>query len=189
MKPLPGRPPPRRPGRFIRIGGDRWWTMSSLKELVAKQKREQVSVTPVGRAEVVLAGELVTFEFEKLHAKAWLDLVALHPPRSGSSTDVNIGFNVHSLAPEYPVESVRIVETEPAPDDTPEGVEPEVIEHLHEVTEEDYRDMFSVLDAIHIDTIATVLWSLNVLQDRLAVAAARKASKGEPSKKPSSPEN
>ena len=144
--------------------------MSSLKDLVAKQKQERLGEIPTGRAIVLLGGEEVTLEFTKLQPKQWLDLAAQHPPRLGAAIDVNIGFNPHSLAERYPIESVRLVDGE----------------DLAEVSEDDYLAMFDVLDAIHIDTIGTVIWYLNVQADREAVAAARKASRAARSKKRSS---
>lgn len=151
--------------------------VSSLKELIAKQ-REQVADAPGGRAVVVLAGEEVIFELAKLPAKEWLDLAAVHPPRVGSSSDTTLGFNPHSLAAAYPVGSVRRVD----------GVGDD--ESLVPVDEDDYRAMFDgVLTAVDIDTIGTVIWAVNVWNDRMAVAAARKASQGGPSKKQSSPES
>lgn len=157
--------------------------MYTLEELIAKQK-QRVEDPAVGRAIVMLGGEEVTFEFLKLPAKEWLDLSAVHPPRAGSDSDASLGFNPHSLAAAYPVKAVRRVEMEAVEAD---GAEPREV--LEPVEADVYKAMFAVLDAIHIDTVGTVLWALNVWQDRMEVAAARKASLGEPSKKSPSPES
>ena len=157
--------------------------MFALEELIAKQK-QKMEDPPAGRAIVMLGGEEVTFEFLKLPAKEWLDLSAVHPPRAGSDSDASLGFNPHSLAAAYPVKAVRRVEVE-----TGEADAAEPRERLEDIEADVYKAMFAVLDAIHIDTVGTVVWALNVWQDRMEVAAARKASRGGRSKKQSSPES
>lgn len=145
--------------------------MTSIRELIEAQKRQVESPSTL-IAEVALGGELVQVRLTKMESWAWLNLSAQHPIRPGSSLDAVHGFNMHAVVRDYPEREQVLSEDESATLD-----------------DETWADMMSVLSAADIDTIATGIWALNVLEGRQAVKAAKKASAGERSMRPASPAN
>lgn len=143
--------------------------MSNLDKLIAQQKA-RVENPEMQRCEVLLGGELVLLEVVKLPPRKWLDMAATAPPRPGSEMDAQLGFNAHVLANDYPTGYRKYVVDEVAED----------------ISDEQWAEMMRVMDPIHIDTVASAIWTVNVYVDQVEVAAARKALAAARSKKRSS---
>lgn len=92
--------------------------------------------------QVVLARKLRTIEFTKLRPDEWQLLTSMHSPRPGVDRDKNLGANYDALPRDYPASQVTI-----------DG---------ETVDQQTWQDVFGLLDSVHRNNVATVLWGLNV---------------------------
>ncbi len=112
-----------------------------LSELIARQ-RAAVENPPSESLNVILGGELVEVTVTKLRPEEWQKLVAARPPRTTSKTDRNIGYDQFAVPRDYPAERITVAGSE--------------------VTAEQWRDLFTLVDSMHQNNIHTVMWGLNV---------------------------
>ena len=136
--------------------------MSKIDDVIARAKKSAPSRQSSGQLELLMGEELITVEFTRLDPNAWIDLKAMHPPREGSKRDMNVGYNPHALAKAAAPKCGRLVDGDKREDLTPEQ----------------WADIFTILDAPDLDTIATFLWGLNEYEPLQRIAAAKKASRG-----------
>lgn len=129
----------------------------NLQEKIAKAKAQFAEAEPE-TVNVEVAGELTVLTFRPLLGGEWQDIVATHGPRVGADADEAVGYNTDAVASEYPVDAVTV-----------DGESP---------SEEDWRDLMSVLSGPNRSNIATALYKLNHLDPALRLVAAGKAFRG-----------
>ena len=129
----------------------------SLQDKIAKAKALHESVEPTD-LDVEVGGELVKLTFRPIWGGEWADIVALHEPRPGSTTDAAVGYNTEAVALDYPVDAVTV-----------DGETPSI---------EDWRELLSVISGVGRRNIGTVLYGLNHIEPAKRLAAAGKAFKG-----------
>lgn len=129
----------------------------NLQDKIAKAKALHESVEPTA-LDVELGEELTRLTFRPIWGASWQDIVATHGPRPGSDTDQAVGYNTDAVASDYPVEAVMV-----------DGESP---------SEDEWRELLSVLSAPSRNNIAAVLYSLNQLEPAKRLVAAGKASRG-----------
>lgn len=142
--------------------------MTDLKDLIARQ-RVEIERPKTDPVDVVLGGELVRVEVARLLPDAWQQLVAEHPPRTVESedrktmvhSDVNVGYDQKTLPRDYPADHITV--------------------NGSPVDAATWRDMFSVLNAVHQNNVHTVMWGLNVFDAIKELKALGKAKAGSPS--------
>jgi len=131
-----------------------------LKALVAKQ-RDALADLKTKTVEVVLGGEAVEVVLAKVSPDEWQELAADHPPRKTNTGDHSIGYDQYALPRDYPADRITV------------GGEA--------VDQEQWAEIYSVLEAVHRNSIGSLIWGLNVLDvmeelQRLGKAAAGRRS-------------
>ncbi len=133
--------------------------MSELEDLIRAAK-ESIAEPVTARHEVLLGGELVVFEFAKLEPMEWRNLTSKFPPRDGAIRDLRLGYNPELLPSGYPVERIKLVRED----------------ELEEVTDEQWQDIFSLLESPDIKDTAAVLWGMHEWEHQQKVVEVKKAS-------------
>ena len=142
----------------------------------AKKTFEQAEPEDV---QILMGEEAVTARFWPLSGREWRDLVAAHPARSEEidgktvvvQADRVFNFNADTLTSAYP--RVALVQGDDVTD----------------LTLALWGRVLSVLDGNAVEGIAATIFYMNVIDPAKRLAAAGKASKGERSRKLSSPAN
>lgn len=147
--------------------------MKDLKELIARSRAEVAESAPAV-VSVLLGGELVDIAFGRVPGYVWADLCAKCPPRPGSKTDVEVGFNYDAVARKYPLDHVTI-DGEPLIDD--DG----------EFDVDTWGQINDVLPSPSINRIASALYVMNHSDPAVKIAALGKARTSAPSKKRTTP--
>lgn len=140
-----------------------------IDALIAKGRAAIDTVKPTDQ-EVLLGGEIVTVRFWPLTGAAWNELTASHPPRDGVIRDLGLGYNLDEVVPAYP--KVFFVKGD------------DVVN-----VAEKWAEICSVLEAPDLTNLAAALWGMHVFDNGRRMEAAKKALKGQPRKKRSSPSN
>lgn len=136
-----------------------------LKALIAEQ-RARIESTVTDTVDVVMAGQLVTVEVSKLLPDDWQVLVLSNPPRSNVASDARIGYDQDRLPRAYPAEKVKVAG--------------------ESVDQDTWADTFAVLDNVHRNNVATLIWGVNVFQ---AVKELQELGKAPAVRSSSSPGN
>ena len=110
---------------------------------------------------VVVAGEIVELVFTKLDPMGWRDLVALFPPRAKVTRDRNLGYNYDLVPSEYPAGNIRMI----------------IDDQESQVSQEEWRDFYGVLESPDLFTISTVLWGMHEWEAQQSTKKALRASK------------
>lgn len=127
--------------------------IQAAKDELGKPQTEQLSV--------VVAGDVLVLQFTKLQPFEWRDLVALFPPRAGVTRDVNLGFNHDRFASGFPVSHVKVVDGD----------------NVVDVSVEQWKQLFEVLESPDIFNIATTLWGMHEYAPAQRLVEAKKALK------------
>lgn len=143
--------------------------MSFDVDALISKARAAVDVVSPTDQEVLLGGEVVTVRFWPLSGPAWRDLVAPHPARDGSPRDLGLGYNLDAVVPFFP--KVFLVHGD------------EVVN----VAGEKWAEICGLLEAPDLNHLAVALWGMHEFDPQRRMDAAKKASKGQPRKKRSSP--
>lgn len=138
-----------------------------IDALIAKGRAELDTVSPTNQ-DVLLGGEIVTVRFWPLSGLEWRDLAARHPVREGSQRDLGLGYNLDALLPEYP--KVFLVQG-----DSVENVA------------DKWASICALLSPPDLNHLAVALWGMHEFDPGRRLEAAKKALKGKPLKKRSSP--
>lgn len=139
--------------------------MSRLSELIQSARDEVVPRKTVD-VEVLVAGELVKFRFEKLDPMEWRGLIAKFPAREAVQFDRNLGYNFDAAPAGYPVEHVfELVDDEPVA-----------------VSAEDWAGVFALLESPDLKTISLALWGVHEFEPQQAMLAAKKAARASQTK-------
>ncbi|ANJ26821.1 hypothetical protein [Agromyces aureus] len=105
------------------------------------------------------ADQLVTLRFKELDSMAWADLKSRAPVRLGVDIDEQFGFNVDLVAVlASPICGFRVED----------GTE-------HELTEEQWRDVFATISGYETTLVGDAIFDLNVATPARRLAAAKKA--------------
>jgi len=127
--------------------------MATIAELLGKAEPETDTV------DVLLHGELVTFEFAKIDGDRWAELVAKFPPRNGNPMDLKIGgYNIDLVVKEAAkINGTRVdgVREKPSP--------------------QQWDAIFEVLSGHDVKLIRDVVWTLNEYGPAQRLEAAKKA--------------
>lgn len=132
--------------------------MSKLDDLIRAAKAE-IEEPKTAVQEVLLAGELVEFQFTKLEGLDWRNLVAAFPMRKGAIRDQQIGYNFDLLPSQFPVTHIRMVDGE----------------ELVEVTDEQWSGVFDSLESPDLYNVSVALWGLHEWAPSQRVNDAKKA--------------
>jgi hypothetical protein len=159
--------------------------LSNFGELIAKAKAD-IEKRSDADVPIVIGGEVVDLVVASFDARDWANLTAVHPPRDGSVTDTRLGYNTDAVAEDaLPLCGFRRVGDE-----------------LVKLTDDECGDLFGyrvdaktkakervrgVLSADDRNTIATVMWGLNVFEPLQRVMEAKKVLAAKPQKKQRSP--
>lgn len=139
-----------------------------VQALIEKQ-RAVVENLPSDVCGISLGGEHVEVRFTKLRADDWADLMAAHPPRSGSSEDQYAGFNQKSMPGGYPVASLLV------------GGGP--------VSAEQWAEIYSLVDSVSRNLMAATIYGLNIAKPMRELLALGKAGQGGTSGSPANRES
>lgn len=140
----------------------------NVQELIARQ-RESLAEVKSKNSDVILGGEVVNVEISKVSPDEWQELAFAHPPRKTNSSDMNIGYDQFALPRDYPATHIKV------------GGEP--------VSQEDWADLYSVLEAVHRNTVGTLVWALNVYDVMSELQRLGKAAAGRQSASPANRES
>ena len=111
--------------------------------------------------EVLVAGKVVEFQFTKLKAFAWRELVAKFPPRSGVARDLNLGYNYDLMPSGFPAANIKIVDGDGSVD----------------VSADQWKSLYSIFESPDIFNISTALWGLHEYEPAKALEDAKKKLK------------
>jgi hypothetical protein len=114
--------------------------MTDLKSLIAKARAEVANSEPE-IVPVEVGGELVDVAVRPVAGYVWANLTATHPPRDNSAVDATVGFDSDAVAKDYPVEYITVAG-----------------EPIDQAT---WRELFDVLTASGIQSVAAALWAIN----------------------------
>ena len=134
-----------------------------LQALIAKSREQIGETAPTEKVPVELGGEAVEIVFRMVPGQVWADLTATTPPRAGSKTDSNVGYNTDAVARKYPLDHITV------------GGE--------SIDGDTWASMLDVLTSPGLKLIAAALWGLNQLQPSQRIAELGKALAGAPKKK------
>lgn len=137
--------------------------MSDLKDLIARQ-RAKVERPRTESVDVVLGDELVSVAVSRVMPDDWQQLVAAHPPRTGVTADANMGYNQNTLPRAYPADRISV--------------------GGKEVSQEDWAEIYSVLESVDKNNIHTTIWGVNVFSAIKELQALGKAGAGSQSSLP-----
>lgn len=142
--------------------------LAEADEVFANRETEMVPV--------VLAGRSVGIRYLPLSSGEWRELTLKHPPRPDVRQDLNLGYNIDSLAAAYP--DVVLVKGDTAIDDM--------------VRTDDEGKSFSVWPKVYarltktgMADLAASMWTAHERDPERLVEVAGKASAGSRKKKPS----
>lgn len=138
-----------------------------LQALIAKARESVGANAPTDKVPVELGGEYVEIEVRMVAGSVWADLTAMTPPRPGSKTDQNVGYNTDAVAAGYPVDHITVAG--------------------ESVDVDTWRAILAVLSSPSLKLIAAALWGLNQLGPSQRIAELGKAQAGALRKKRSSP--
>lgn len=127
--------------------------MTDLKALIAKQRAKNTEVVS-DDVDVVLGGEKVVLTVERVHPDIWDALVLAHPPRSGSASDAELGYNGKSLTLAYP----------------------RILVDGESISGEGFAEVYGELDSTWRNAIGIVIWGINInhaLQELRSMGKAR----------------
>ncbi len=133
--------------------------MSKLDDLIQAAKAE-VTAPQTEQIEVLIGEQLAVFEFTKLEPMKWRNLIASFMPRADSQRDLVLGYNYDALPSGFPASHIKLVDGETR--------EP--------VTEDQWRDVFAVLDSPDIFNVSTTIWGLHEYTPQQKAVQAKKAS-------------
>jgi len=139
-----------------------------LKALIAKQ-REALAEVKTKTLEVVLGGEAVEVVVAKVSPDEWQELASSHPPRRTNTGDHSIGYDQYALPRDYPAGRITV------------GGEP--------VDQEEWAEIYSVLEAVHRNSIGSLIWGLNVYDVMQELQRLGKAEAGRQSASPANRES
>lgn len=129
--------------------------MTDLKALIEKQ-RAALSVVKFQDVSVVLGGEKVTLTVERVLPDVWDELMLRNPPRRGSKSDEDAGYNTKGVTLAYP----RLLR---------DG----------EVLDAEMRaELYGVLDSTWRNNIGITIWGVNVNESLREMRELGKASAG-----------
>lgn len=131
--------------------------MTDLKALIANQRAKNAVVVS-DDVEIVVGGEKVTLTIERVHPDAWDALMLAFPPRAGSASDSELGYNAKGVILNYP----RLLNDGEALD------------------EEGIAELYSDLDSVWRNAIGIVIWGVNMnhaLQEMRSLGKARAGQK------------
>lgn len=137
--------------------------MQELQALIAKSQEQIGEAAPTEKVPVELGGQAVEIAFRMVEGQVWADLTATTPPRAGSKTDSNVGYNTDGVARKYPLDHITVG-----------GVT---------VDDATWASMLKALTSPGLKLIAAALWGLNQLQPSQRIAELGKALAGAPKKK------
>lgn len=135
--------------------------MTDLKALIEKQ-REKLAEVVFQSVDVVVGGEKVTLDVEKLHPDEWDVLVAENPPRRGVDADNLVGYNPKAMTAAYP--RIRVGD--------------------ELLSAETWRDLYGVLDSVWRNQIEVTIWGVNVNESLKVLRGLGKARAGRKSPSP-----
>lgn len=137
-----------------------------LKALIEKQ-RLALEQPKTASAPIVAGGEMLTVSITKIDPNDWQTLVGEHYPRKGVDSDLNVGYDQHSLPRDYPVSRIRVED--------------------EEVDVETWQSLYDVIDSTHKNTIGSTMYGLNVLDAirELGALGKAKARSGSPANRES----
>jgi hypothetical protein len=128
--------------------------MASIAELLGNAEPEKDTV------DVLLHGELVTFEFAKIDGDRWAELAAKFPPRPGNPTDLRVGgYNIDLVVKEAAKINGARVDVDPHEKPSPQQ----------------WDAIFEKLDGHGVKEIRDVVWTLNEYGPAQRLEAAKKA--------------
>lgn len=132
----------------------------NIDELIAEAQLELANERSEA-VEILIAGKVVSFEFTKLKAFEWRELIGTFPPRSGVIRDMNLGYNYDRLPTGFPASNIKIVDGDVRVD----------------VTVEQWQALFDVFESPDIYVVATTLWGLHEFEPQKALEDAKKKMK------------
>lgn len=136
--------------------------MTDLKELAARQRAKMTEVVS-DTVDVVLGGEKITLEVERLHPDDWDALMIANPARPGSKSDAEAGYNTKAVTLAYPRLKLN-----------GEALTADQIKN----------DLYADLESPWRNAIAIVIWGVNVNHALVEMRALGKASAGRKSPSP-----
>jgi hypothetical protein len=131
---------------------------------LAKKSALTLILEQIAEVEAEYADTLVDLKFTRLEGTDWSDITIVNPPRPDAIADkVVFGYNVHAVTRRAAVESGVLIE-----DDGSE----------RELTEEQWSDLFILLDGAGIDAVGNAIYQLNEGDSKRAVdlGKARRAA-------------
>lgn len=131
--------------------------MASLDEKIARARVELENAKP-SEVPVLIGGELTTIEFLRVDGETWEFIKATNPPRKGSVTDSNVGYNTDGAAKDYPIDRIMV-----------DG---------EAISEERWRELLSVLSSPGRSAIAAMLWGINWQEPSDELGKALRVSRG-----------
>ena len=144
--------------------------LADLERLIA-ESRARVQTLPSETVNVVLGsdgkGQFVPVTITKLAPGEWLTLEAMHPPRPDVEGDERLGSNLFAIPADYPIGSVKVAG--------------------NDVPVEMWREIVAVLDDVHLENVAALMYGLNRAAALMQVESLGKASAGGRKRKPVSP--
>jgi hypothetical protein len=159
-----------------------WWGILvgivDIDSLIAKAKANLDTVEPVTQ-EILVGGQLVGARFWPLTGPAWRDLCATNPPRMGSASDQQFGYNLDAVVRAYP--RVYLVEGDEITDLT-------VVDDAGKRVSR-WPEIVDTLSGPDLKNLGYAVWGLNDYDPAQKLVAAGKASKGGLRKKRNSPES
>lgn len=132
--------------------------MSKLDDLISAAKAE-IAEPKLVEQEVVIAGEIVTFEFTKIDGMEWRNLIAKFPARADVVRDRNLGYNYDLVPSGFPVASIRMIDGE----------------ERTEVTADQWAGVLGVLESPDLFNVSTALWGLHEWEPAQRAVEAKKA--------------
>lgn len=134
--------------------------MSRLSDLIQAARDEVVPRKTVD-VEVLVAGALTNFRFEKLDPMEWRDLIARFPAREAVAFDRSLGYNFDLAPSGYPV--ARIFD----------ATEDEAVA----VDADEWASVFSLLESPDLKNVSLALWGIHEFEPQQEVLAAKKAAR------------
>lgn len=135
--------------------------MVDLKALAAKQ-RAKVAAVVSDDVDIMFGGEKVTLTVERVHPDTWDALMLANPPRKGSKSDEEAGYNTKGVSLAYP----RLLNDGEA------------------MTKEQIAELWADLESPWRNAIGIVIWGVNMNHAFQEMRSAGKARAGQKSPSP-----